>query len=112
MSTTFSASAFVKDKAGGRAQILWGVSIGASSSIRAAKQCPGFSGIISDSSFLSFRDTVGHHLQLFFRLPRFPIANVREAITGYRAGFDPDGGDVEAEGSSIRAQRHRTQVVS
>jgi pimeloyl-ACP methyl ester carboxylesterase len=91
-----AASNFTKTQAAGRAQILWGVSMGASSAILAAKQCPGFSAIISDSSFLSFRDTVAHHLKLFFRLPAFPVANLIVAITGYRAGFDPDDGDVEA----------------
>ena len=70
--------------------------MGASSAILAAKQCPGFSAIISDSSFLSFKDTVGHHLTLYFRLPPFPIANLIVAITGYRLGFNPNDGDVEA----------------
>ena len=91
-----AASQFVKTQAAGRPQILWGVSMGASSAILAAKQCPGFSAIISDSSFLSFRETVAHHLKLYFHLPAFPIANLIVAITGYRAGFNPDDGDVEA----------------
>jgi pimeloyl-ACP methyl ester carboxylesterase len=91
-----AASHFVKNEAGERPQIVWGVSMGASSAILAAKQCPGFSAIISDSSFLSFRDTVGHHLTLLFRLPAFPIANLIVAITGYRVGFNPVDGDVEA----------------
>src|SRR2546427_1671107 len=90
-----AASQVVKDRAGNRSQILWGVSMGASSAILAAKQCPGFSAIISDSSFLSFRDTVSHHLRLIFRLPAFPIANLIVAITSYRMQFDPDDGDVE-----------------
>jgi len=96
-----AASQVVKDRAGTRAQILWGVSMGASSAILAAKQCPGFSAIISDSSFLSFRDTVAHHLSLIFRVPAFPIANLIVAITGYRVGFDPDAGDVEGAVRSI-----------
>src|SRR5438093_3255978 len=91
-----AASQFVRGTAGGRPQVLWGVSMGASSSILAAKQCPGFAAIISDSSFLSFRDTVSHHLTLFFRLPAFPIANLVVAITSLRVGFNPDDGDVEA----------------
>src|SRR3989454_3697757 len=89
-----AASQVVKDRAGNRSQILWGVSMGASSAILAAKQCPGFSAIISDSSVLSFRDTVAHHLSLIFRVPAFPIANLIVAITGYRLGFEPDAGDV------------------
>jgi pimeloyl-ACP methyl ester carboxylesterase len=91
-----AASKWVHATAGDRPQILWGVSMGASSGILAAKQCPGFAGIVSDSSFLSFRDTIAHHLTLFFRLPSFPIANLIVAITAFRMGFDPDDGDVEA----------------
>jgi pimeloyl-ACP methyl ester carboxylesterase len=70
--------------------------MGASSAILAAKQCGGVQAIISDSSFLSFRDTVAHHLNLLFRLPSFPIANLIVGITAFRMGFNPDDGDVEA----------------
>ena len=91
-----AASQWARMKAGARPQILWGVSMGASSAILAAKQCPGFAAIISDSSFLSFRETVGDHLKLLFRLPAFPIANLIVAVTALRMGFNPDEGDVEA----------------
>jgi pimeloyl-ACP methyl ester carboxylesterase len=91
-----AASAFVRQQAGSRPQFLLGVSMGASSAILGARQCGGIQGIVSDSSFLSFRDTIGHHLNLFFRLPSFPIANLIVGITGLRAGFNPDDGDVEA----------------
>jgi pimeloyl-ACP methyl ester carboxylesterase len=70
--------------------------MGASSAILGAKQCPHFAGVVADSSFLSFRETIAHHLGLAFRLPSFPIANLIVAITGWRMGFDPDDGDVEA----------------
>src|SRR6478672_9606844 len=98
-----AASKWVRQKAGGRPQVLWGVSMGASSAILAAKQCPGFAAIVSDSSFLSFRETVAHHLGLIFRLPAFPIANMIVGITGLRMGFDPDEGDVEAAVREIDA---------
>ncbi len=91
-----AAREFVKREAGARPQVLWGVSMGASSAILAARQCPGVMAIVSDSSFLSFRETIAHHLGLFFGLPSFPIANLIVAITGLRMGFDPDEGDVEA----------------
>lgn len=90
-----AAGGFVKGKAPGRPQVLWGVSMGASSALIAAKHCPGFAAAISDSSFLSFRETVAHHLGLYFRLPAFPIANLIVATTGLRMGLDPDDGDVE-----------------
>jgi len=91
-----AASKWARSIAADRPQILWGVSMGASSAILAAKQCPGFAAIVSDSSFLSFRDTVAHHLKLIFRLPAFPIANLIVSITGLRMGFDPEDGNVEA----------------
>jgi pimeloyl-ACP methyl ester carboxylesterase len=98
-----AAQKFVSQKAGQRQQVLWGVSMGASSAILGAKQCPGFAAIVSDSSFLSFRETVAHHFELIFRLPAFPIANMIVGITGLRMGFDPDEGDVEAAIREIEA---------
>ena len=92
---------YVTEQAGPRPQVLWGVSMGASSAILAAGQCPGVAAIISDSSFLSFRETIAHHLGLFFRLPAFPIANLIVAITEWRAGFDADDGNVEAAVETI-----------
>jgi len=92
-----AAQQLVNERAPGRPQLLWGVSMGASSAILAAKRCPGrFAAVVSDSSFLSFRETIGHHLQLFFHLPAFPFSNLIIAIAEFRAGFDADDGDVEA----------------
>jgi pimeloyl-ACP methyl ester carboxylesterase len=90
-----AARKFVEAKADRRPQVLWGVSMGASSAILGAEQCPGVAAIISDSSFLSFRETISHHVGLFFRLPSFPFANLIVAATEWRAGFDADDGDVE-----------------
>jgi pimeloyl-ACP methyl ester carboxylesterase len=87
---------YAAEHAPSRPQVLWGVSMGASSAILAAQQCPGVAAIVSDSSFLSFRETIAHHVGLFFRLPAFPFANLIVAITEWRAGFDADDGDVEA----------------
>ena len=98
-----AASEFVKAKAPGRAQVLWGVSMGASSALIAAKQCPGFAAAVSDSSFLSFRETVAHHLGLYFHLPAFPISNLIVATTALRIGLDPDAGDIEQTVKDINA---------
>ena len=91
-----AASDVVQEKAPGRPKFLWGVSLGASTALLAVKQCGGFSGVVSDSAFVSFRDTVRHHFSLYFGLPSFPIANMIIALTGWRMGMDPDDGDVEA----------------
>ncbi len=96
-----AASQFVRDRAGRRPQVLWGVSMGASTAILGAKRCPAFRAIVSDSSFLSFRETISHHVGLLFRLPSFPIANMIVGITGFRLGINPDDGDVEAAVESL-----------
>jgi pimeloyl-ACP methyl ester carboxylesterase len=98
-----AASRFLIEKAPRRPQILWGVSMGASSALLAAKQCPGFAAIVSDSSFLSFRETIAHHLGLYFKLPAFPIANLIVGTTALRMGFDADDGDVEQAVKDIDA---------
>ena len=77
--------------------------MGASSALLAAKQCPGFSAIVSDSSFLSFRETIAHHLGLYFKLPAFPIANLIVGTTALRMGFDADDGDVEQAVKRVNA---------
>jgi pimeloyl-ACP methyl ester carboxylesterase len=91
-----AAEGFVRQKSPNRPVLLWGVSLGASTAILGAQRCGGFSAIVSDSAFLSFRDTISHHFRLVFRLPPFPIANLIIYITSVRLGFDPDEGDVEA----------------
>ena len=97
-----AAKEFLKKKASGRAQILWGVSLGASTSLLAEKRCPGSIAIVSDSSFLSFSETIKHHFELVFRLPSFPIANFVIWLTQWRMDFDADEGDVEAAVAALR----------
>jgi pimeloyl-ACP methyl ester carboxylesterase len=96
-----AASQAVRERAGRRPQVLWGVSMGASTAILGARRCPGFRAIIADSSFLSFRDTISHHVGLFFHLPSFPIANLIIAVTAMRVHMNPDDGDVEAAVESM-----------
>jgi alpha-beta hydrolase superfamily lysophospholipase len=91
-----AASRFVKESSPQRPQLLWGVSMGASTALLAAQKCPGFAGIVADSSFLSIRETISHHITLIFGIPSFPIANLITSITAWRLGFDPAEGDVEA----------------
>lgn len=90
-----AAVKFVAERQPSRDVVLWGVSMGAATSLLAVPECGGVSAVIADSSFLSFRHTVAHHLNLYFHLPRFPIANLIVAITGLRTGISPDDGDVE-----------------
>jgi hypothetical protein len=96
-----AASQFVSQRAPGREQVLWGVSMGASTEILAARACPGFKAIVADSSFLSFKETVAHHLNLIFRLPPFPISNLIVFVTELRTHINADDGDIEAAVRSL-----------
>ena len=91
-----AAAGFVRREAPGREQVLWGVSLGASTALLAASRCSDFRAAIADSSFLSFEETVTHHFRLIFPLPAFPIANMVILLTRIRMGFDLAEGDVEA----------------
>jgi fermentation-respiration switch protein FrsA (DUF1100 family) len=70
--------------------VLFGISLGAVTALRAAAETPEVAAVISDSSFLSLKDTTDHHVRLFLRLPPFPIANETRFFIERRAGFDGD----------------------
>ena len=74
--------------------VSFGISMGASAALMAAAETPGVAAVISDSSFLSFKDTVDHHVNMFLRLPRFPFSNELRFYIQHRAGFD--GSDLNA----------------
>jgi pimeloyl-ACP methyl ester carboxylesterase len=91
-----AARKFLQTESPGSAQVVWGVSLGASTALLAERRCPGASAIISDSSFLSFSETIKHHFNLVFHLPSFPVADMIIALTSWRMGFSAQDGDVEA----------------
>ena len=68
--------------------VLFGISMGAATALLAAAETPEVAAVISDSSFLSFKDTVDHHVGLFLRLPAFPLSNELRYLIEWRAGFD------------------------
>lgn len=68
--------------------VLYGISLGAVTALRAAAETPEVKAVVSDSAFLSFEDTTNHHVSLFLRLPAFPLANVTRYFIERRAGFD------------------------
>jgi pimeloyl-ACP methyl ester carboxylesterase len=68
--------------------VLLGISMGASAALLAAAETPDVAAVISDSSFLSFNDTVDHHIKIFLHLPLFPIANELKFFIQRRAAFD------------------------
>ena len=68
--------------------VLYGISMGATAALLAAAETPDVAAVISDSSFLSFNNTIDHHIKMFLRLPPFPIANELRFFIERRAGFD------------------------
>jgi fermentation-respiration switch protein FrsA (DUF1100 family) len=68
--------------------VSFGISMGASAALLAAAETPEIEAVISDSSFLSFNDTVDHHVRGLLRLPAFPFSNELKFYIERRGGFD------------------------
>ncbi|HJZ68354.1 MAG TPA: alpha/beta hydrolase, partial [Blastocatellia bacterium] len=68
--------------------VLFGISMGATAALLAAAETPEVAAVISDSSFLTFKDTVDHHINVFLRLPSFPFSNELRFFIERRTGFD------------------------
>ena len=68
--------------------VLFGISMGAVTALMAAAETPEVAAVISDSAFLSFEDTLAHHVRVFLRLPAFPLANEVQYFVERRAQFD------------------------
>jgi fermentation-respiration switch protein FrsA (DUF1100 family) len=67
---------------------LFGISMGAATALLAAAETPEVAAVISDSSYLNFKDTTDHHVRIFLRLPAFPLSNETRFLIEWRAGFD------------------------
>ena len=70
--------------------VLLGISMGAAAALLAAAETPEVAAVISDSSYLTFKDTAAHHIRIFFHLPAFPLANEVRGLMEWRGGFDGD----------------------
>jgi uncharacterized protein len=88
--------------------VLWGVSLGAASSVLAAAEDPEVAGVICDSSYRSLGDTVRHHVQLargwrwwLGLVPPWPVADEVLFWMGRRGGFDPATVDVRAAAARL-----------
>jgi pimeloyl-ACP methyl ester carboxylesterase len=75
--------------------ILWGISMGAAAALVAAAESRDVAAVISDSSFLSFRDTIEHHLRLFLRLPAFPVGDEIIYWSAWKGKFRPGDFDLQ-----------------
>jgi alpha-beta hydrolase superfamily lysophospholipase len=85
----------LNDEKARRPVVLWGISMGAAAALMAAPESPEVAAVISDSSFLSFRDTIEHHLKLFLHLPAFPIADEVIYWSAWRGNFRSSDFDLE-----------------
>jgi fermentation-respiration switch protein FrsA (DUF1100 family) len=91
-----AAAGFVRDSLQTSAPIIgFGVSMGAAATVLAAADTPEISALIIDSCFLSFEETVVHHLKLFFGLPRFPLGDELILFTRWKVGFTNDDFDMQ-----------------
>jgi fermentation-respiration switch protein FrsA (DUF1100 family) len=62
--------------------------MGATAALLASAESNDVACVISDSAFPSLKETIDHHVRLFFRLPAFPLANEIQFFIEQRAGFD------------------------
>lgn len=91
-----AALAFVRGRVPGGRVVLFGVSMGAAATLLAAAEetaSEDVIAIIAESSFLSFADTIRHHVSLT-PLPAFPFADLLIKFTGWRMNFAPEEFDV------------------
>ena len=84
----------LEEEKAARPVILWGVSMGAAAALMAAADSPEVAAVISDSAFLSYSDTLKHHLKLFLHLPSFPIADEVIYWSAWRGDFRPSDFDL------------------
>ncbi len=91
-----AAAKFIQDSLQVNAPIVgFGVSMGAAATVLAAADAPEINALIIDSCFLSFEETVVHHLKLFFGLPRFPLADELIFFTRTKVGFRNEDFDMQ-----------------
>jgi pimeloyl-ACP methyl ester carboxylesterase len=102
-----AAVAFAREQAQGPVA-LWGVSLGAASVMLEAAEDPSIGGMICDSSYLSLKDTVPHHLALFRRfapwlriVPVWPVADETLFWIGERGGFPTSAIDIQAASTKV-----------
>lgn len=74
--------------------VVCAVSMGTAAAMLAAAETPEISGLILDSSFLSFDHLIAHHAKIWLGLPRFPIADEIILFTRWRIGFDREQFDM------------------
>ena len=90
-----AAFSFVRAREPGDRVVLMGVSMGAAATLLAASEIHDekLLGVVAESSFLSFADTVKHHVRLL-GLPAFPFATLLIKFTSWRLNFAAEDYDL------------------
>ena len=90
-----AAFQFVRRRASGDRIVLMGVSMGAAATLLAASEIQDekLLAVVAESSFLSFAETVRHHVRLL-GLPTFPFATLLIKFTTWRLNFTADDYDL------------------
>lgn len=73
--------------------VLMGVSMGAAATLLAAAESDNLLAVVAESSFLSFSDTVRHHISLV-GLPASPFASLLIRFTAWRLNFKAGDFDI------------------
>ncbi|HEX8491462.1 MAG TPA: MFS transporter [Pyrinomonadaceae bacterium] len=88
-----AALMFMRERAPENRIVLMGVSMGAAATLLSAAESDSLMAVVAESSFLSFSDTVYHHIgmarlpKLGIRLPTFPFASLLVRFTAWRLNF-------------------------
>jgi pimeloyl-ACP methyl ester carboxylesterase len=84
--------------------VLFGVSMGAVSVIRAAAVEPDVRAVVAEAPYDTYRGTVLHHARLFYGLPDwFPLRPAAIRVAEWRADFDADEIDAVAAAREMSA---------
>lgn len=84
--------------------VLFGVSMGAVSVLRAAAGEHDVRAVVAEAPFDDYRHTVLHHARLFYGLPEwFPLMPAAIRVAEWRAGFDADQVDAVAAARDVTA---------
>lgn len=90
--------------------ILWGVSLGAASSLLAAADEPDVDGVILEACYESMRGTADRHRRLYFPwIPKYPFIPLTLGWFRLRTGVDPD--QVDLIGAASRLKRGRMLLI-
>lgn len=94
----------LEERKAARPIVLWGVSMGAAAALLAAAETPEIDAVVSDSTFLNFRDMLKHHWKLFLPLPTFPMADEVIYWSAWRGNFRPSDFDLSEAVARIGAR--------